>query len=82
MGEWISVEDRLPEVNQNVLVIQVYEDEPMIASITRFGYWVEKCINLDVDGDAIWSFEICSVRNANDYEKITHWMSLPEPPKV
>jgi hypothetical protein len=80
MSNWISCQDEMPETGEYALVAQIHENEPMIAFLSPFGYWVEKCENLAVNGDASWSREICSATEAKDYERITHWMPLPDMP--
>ena len=71
--KWISVEERMPEFNQNVMVYGVglpkygFEGQTAIAitSYTNHKYW------LDVAGwNEPWQFFLA------DYE-ITHWMPLP-----
>lgn len=64
-GEWISVDERLPELNTDVLVY------------TKWGKrsTVEVCI-LDEEGD--WM----GVGQHFTHDSVTHWMPLPEAPKV
>ena len=58
--EWISVKDRLPEMEQDVLVA----DNGFIAVWTFYGdYWE--------DSHGWWQ----------EFDEVTHWMPLPEPPK-
>ena len=58
--EWISVKDRLPEKEQDVLVA----DNGFIAVWTFYGdYWE--------DSHGWWQ----------EFDEVTHWMPLPEPPK-
>ena len=68
--EWISVKDRLPEIDKKVLVCDIdVEDEPVIHTYE---------LSIDEDG-YFWSDEggwwI-------DFECVTHWMPLPEPPET
>ncbi len=69
---WISVEERLPEQYNPVLVAYVgYNTNAILADMVAYR---------DSDSDWCWydgdhpSGELCKV-------KITHWMPLPEPPK-
>lgn len=69
MSEWISVEDRLPELNKIVLIFcrsgPLKDHICFIGKLTKDGY--EYFTNLS--GQEIYS------------EYITHWMPLPEFPK-
>lgn len=84
-GEWISVEDRLPEINpdtdssSNVFAI-VNGDVLIMAYVwvddaedengkDVSGYVWANCCG-DINGDAEWD---------NNYE-VTHWQPLPSPP--
>ena len=63
--EWISVDDRLPRTNVGVLVYT-----PRLKNIFEAFY--------KVDG----KWEIFSYRGGEILnDEVTHWMSLPEPPK-
>ena len=69
--EWISVKDRLPEPDENVFIYATrWEVKGYVVGITRrYRY---------TDGRETWvepfpGFELTY--------HITHWMSLPEPPK-
>jgi hypothetical protein len=76
MSKWISVEDRLPKVNQAVLACVNGFDSPLILNILT-----ETC-NPMIEGYFkdfnYWD----SVENdGQDYEDlVTHWMKLPEMP--
>lgn len=72
MDKWISVKDRLPEYNTDVLVYAIGKSYDSVITITsytdsKFGfaikYWIEP-----------WQYFFY------DYT-ITHWMPLPPPPK-
>lgn len=63
--QWISVEDRLPDFGQRVLVVCKHnycEDDDFIDILISV-----------IFEDKIW-------RTWSGY-KVTHWMPLPEPPK-
>lgn len=81
MSEWIKCSERLPEVDEYVLIRQRYTRDTMISRIAQWGYWVEQCENLVVNGDATASLDICMVKSPSEYERVTHWMPLPQPPE-
>ena len=68
MSEWISVKDELPKKNTDVLIYRGQFIGDLISVYTYIGN------NEWEDGYGYWS-------RADD-EGITHWMPLPEPPKV
>lgn len=69
VGGWISVKDRLPDDASDVLAY--YDDsecETRIAPVNYYkGVWYDCVFNRPLD--------------TLGQQKITHWMSLPEPPK-
>ena len=68
-NQWISVEDRLPDENKNVIV---FANDIVSSFVETACYYV--CPEYLHGG---WSEE-----NGDPYEPIiTHWMNLPEPPK-
>ena len=75
MSKWISVQDRLPDFEQNVLVyaevkLENISPESMMVVTHRHKYRFAD----------FWSWSEPSQYFNEDY-KITHWMPLPEPPK-
>ena len=74
-SEWISVQERLPDFEQNVLVyaevkLENISPESVMVVTHRHKYRLTDC----------WSRAEPSQYFNADY-KITHWMPLPEPPK-
>ena len=65
MSEWIRVEDRLPE-----------EDEDVLAYI-QDGYIKVACPFYQIDGGKRWAW----FGGDYMYENVTHWQPLPDPPK-
>lgn len=63
--KWISVKERLPEPFVSVLV-HIPEEEPLPQ--VHEGY---------ITPDGTW----CSVLYVETYDRVAHWMPLPEPPK-
>lgn len=68
MSEWISVEDRLPEYDEEVLIF----DGRISAAIYT---------PRDNECDGFMGEGLDSYGNAYFYDDVTHWMPLPEPPK-
>ena len=67
--QWISVKERLPEINKSVLVNSLdffTTGEPVVI----VGSYTGKA----------WHQDWC--RDDDDLIEITHWMPLPEPPKL
>ena len=80
MGEWISVEDRLPNADERVLVfgVGIYDGfigDTVIAitDITDINPLFPS-LKIEKEWRSPWQYFL------TDY-KITHWMPLPEPPK-
>ena len=68
--EWIDVNDRLPENNSDVLVYDsdyntVYSANYNSKYFNQTGFWLN-----EAGGEYQYEFEY-----------VTHWMPLPEPPK-
>ena len=78
MNEWISVNDKLPELNKRVLVYAVGKADGFIGEHT-----IEICerfiqrIFPSSPGEEVWSSPYQYFHT--DYE-ITHWMELPKLP--
>ncbi|WP_416053584.1 DUF551 domain-containing protein [Escherichia coli] len=68
---WISCSERMPEKNQNVLISVNFDSslvEPLICSARYTGSTFRR-------GDA-------TIKPGNGIEQATHWMPLPEPPRL
>ena len=65
--EWISAKDRLPKIDQKVLVYDAGDETEIHVYHLR-----EDLDGLYWDDEGGW---------AVDFENVTHWMPLPEPPK-
>lgn len=63
---WISVEDTIPNIEQNVLVLRTNPTVVTNGYIHERGHW-------------IWS-NMRGSTHKEEYHKITHWQPLPEPP--
>ena len=78
MSEWISVKDRLPEIEQTVIVMQNFKENDHL----KYNPYV---MAEDVSGGIYWSDkEFYLDHPTSDFpcvlENVTHWMPLPEPP--
>lgn len=84
MSEWINVKDRLPESGTKVLAFGIsnrdYTEIPAEARSCEYAEWDYS----DQGGKKAQSFGLLSSGcGCCDREmiEVTHWMSLPEPPK-
>ena len=77
-NEWISVEDRLPEQLDDVLVCEKWEPLPFVAYIGSDGIWTANHCHLECD-TGIWGNGGIIIDNFESKD-ITHWMPLPSPP--
>ena len=73
--DWIKVEDRLPEVGERVLAINTEEQKVCVFTAPVKGSWL-----YDNKPSTRW-FEYIEVNSCIHFNRVTHWMPLPEPPK-
>lgn len=71
MSEWISVDERLPENNENVLIAHAYEFSEWDITVGWFGgkSWGLNCDLIEVQ--AGWNGGIAVLANP-----VTHWRPL------
>lgn len=69
MSNWISVEDRFPENNQRLLVVEYGEVFPAYFEAARES-WIGHIPN---------RFRLYGTDG--HFDNVTHWMPLPEPPQ-
>lgn len=68
---WISVEDRLPEPFEDVLVVRM----------SLFGNpWIVTAYRNEPDKNGDWQWWFLG--SPPNISGVTHWMPLPEPPKM
>lgn len=72
MREWISVKDRLPEIQEEVIVYH-FSDKINNGMCVA---WIEK---KGIDDKPIWQYSWCCGCYVSD--PVTHWMPLLTPPK-
>lgn len=78
MSKWISVKDKLPKYEENVL----FYVPSASATIIRVGYVITEGFRGEVSDniEAFW-FVDGSENTAYAREDVTHWMPLPERPE-
>lgn len=96
-GEWISVKDRLPDAEQEVLILTenrvittaMYEDGTVSTDDSCWD-WYDADFDYDEGNDKYlicegwWEYRHYNpddVYNNCVDDRVTHWMPLPEPPK-
>ena len=76
MSEWISVDERLPNETKDFLVVLNGEDIDIRLFNSRnepyqtYQFMLDKFLFIDNYGDC------------HTTDRVTHWMPLPEPPKM
>ena len=75
-GEWISVEDRLPEDNTRCLI---WSDGEYYISVPHF-YKGRGKSNLG-KRVAVWNEQYLGQDVSATFTNVTHWMPLPSPPQ-
>ena len=73
-AEWISVEERLPEVAGRAYLVW---DNVQKTAKKRFFYRLPPSIPLET-----YPYRREYFGNSADYKRYTHWMPLPEPPTM
>lgn len=96
-GEWVSVKDSLPKIEESVLIltakgtiaIAIYEDGTLLECDSSW-CWEELSGKYDVENDCYmvdegwWEFTKFNADEEMNHavdEVVTHWMPLPEPPE-
>lgn len=73
-SEWVSVEERLPEVAGRAYLVW---DNVQKTAKKRFFYRLPPSIPLET-----YPYRREYFGNSADYKRYTHWMPLPEPPDM
>ena len=79
---WVSVDDHLPDpvtdarINSSLVLIAIEKNnpDPFDTAEVRIGYYDYR--------RAEWRLAMCSIPapTVPEYERVTHWMPVPEPP--
>jgi hypothetical protein len=76
MAEWISVKDRMPDFDVDVLVYAIGILDSFVGTVS---------IDITSYTDRKYGYNITGWRSPRQYYfddyRITHWVKLPEPPK-
>ncbi|WP_369588676.1 DUF551 domain-containing protein [Kingella oralis] len=70
---WISVEERLPELRQFVLIYDENHQDELKFGVAMFNGW-------EKENPTAWRNWVVYGAYTPDY--VTHWQPLPEPPKA
>lgn len=71
---WISVEERLPEIDTPVLAMIEHQPEPIIAWMRESSEWAEQCEYAEIHGDAYITTDL-------DGYKVIEWKPITPPEK-
>lgn len=72
MSEWISVKDRLPEVDKPILALfKLGSADPQRNMVTLVLKQIQDMV--------FWKFHL--ELRTEKLESVSHWMNLPSPPK-
>ncbi len=73
--EWISVEDKLPEIDEHVLISN--------GNYVNFGWIDSNYYNYETDElQECWVGANLGWDGDSDKVEVTHWMPIPKPPKI
>ena len=75
MNEWISVKEKLPETNDEVLTTYTYPGVPGKRYVETASYWD------DGDGEGHWYSVWDEHRVKKAYPVVLAWMPMPKPYK-
>ena len=75
MSEWISVKDRLPEGDKNVLICDVN-----CPNNYEYPYIIDESYEIAFYSERSKHFCLCAKDVDWVTDNVTHWMPLPEPP--
>lgn len=78
MSEWISVEDRLPDEDQWVIIPNYEKQHDFEPSTTMAQY--RNCFHGGCCGIQFYCVEASGCMPFITHHEVMHWMPLPEPP--
>lgn len=79
LPDWIPCSERLPETTEEGLGV-LYSDCSLVAS-SKTG-WMAMAYHLTDGEKSWWEFADAQNKVKIDWDEVTHWMPLPEPPKA
>ena len=75
--EWISVKDRLPDHDDEVLI---FASGDIVQAYLKNGKWNgSMLVTSNMDDGYVHDRTICI--QGGDFDFVTHWMELPPPPQ-
>ena len=74
--KWISVEERLPENDDEVLI---YVGTDIVQAYLKDGFW-KGSVNVTDNMNDGYVNDRTIVKQGSHFDYITHWMPLPEAP--
>lgn len=69
IAEWISVKERLPQYGELVLICSTK------GVVQRVAYYRDGC-----DDEPDWWQDCLELEDYVEFDEVSHWMPLPEPP--
>lgn len=72
--EWISVKDKIPNKRWEWYLIASDCNKPHESVVTM------AFLDSDYEGQPIWLVHNDGNGDSDEWESVTHWMKLPEPP--
>ena len=76
MSEWISVKDRLPEEGQGLVLVYAPNNKYVAFQLDEWSMQREAPVSFSSA-----TIEVGEGWDNFEFEEITHWMPLPNPPK-
>ena len=80
MMEWISIEERLPDNSEPVLinVFEFNQSSVQLGYLYKGNWFASEGDYIEAEGG--WDGAV--INSTLENENVTHWMPLPDPPKT